>query len=148
MPAAAGTDPVNLDWQADAACTSIDPDLWFPQQWMPGDAAIQICSSCPVQAECLDFALQLQGVQGMEVAGIWGGLTATQRRSLKAGWRTCTECATRFQARTKTANELYCGDLCRREGRRKALARSEEKRRHRRAEQRAARRMTQKDQAI
>jgi WhiB family redox-sensing transcriptional regulator len=38
--------------------------------------AKSICRVCPVNAECLDYALTIR-----EPYGIWGGLTETERRS-------------------------------------------------------------------
>ena len=40
--------------------------------------AMKICNSCPVQAECLEFAME----NGID-AGIWGGLTRRQRTQLR-----------------------------------------------------------------
>jgi WhiB family redox-sensing transcriptional regulator len=42
--------------------------------------AKEICSSCPVQTECRDYAIGIR-----EQHGIWGGLTESERRTL-AGW--------------------------------------------------------------
>lgn len=67
------------DWIQRAVCRSVDPDLWYPDK---GDsvgsrAAIAICRSCPVRAQCLAYALD----HG-ERFGVWGGLSANQRRAL------------------------------------------------------------------
>ena len=50
------------------------PELWQPG---PGESPAQaqrICRSCPVQAACLQVALDSR-----EPAGVWGGLTETDR---------------------------------------------------------------------
>jgi WhiB family redox-sensing transcriptional regulator len=69
------------DWRDRAACRDEDPELFFPV----GDGAgaqdqiaraQAVCERCPVRQQCLDFALST----GQD-AGIWGGLTAAQRRS-------------------------------------------------------------------
>jgi hypothetical protein len=39
-----------------------------------------ICSSCPVVSQCLAWALET----GQD-AGVWGGLTADERRALRLG---------------------------------------------------------------
>lgn len=39
--------------------------------------AKSICSTCPVQGQCLEFALRND-----ERDGIWGGLTAKERKAL------------------------------------------------------------------
>ncbi len=76
------------DWRDDAACRDADPEVFFPD----GDTrsaraqvkmAKLICRGCPVSATCLSWAL----ASGQE-AGIWGGLTEDQRRSLhRRGFR-------------------------------------------------------------
>lgn len=66
------------DWVARAACRGHEqPDLWFPG---PGDntsfaAAAAICGTCPVAAECLEYAI----VQRIDY-GVWGGLGEKGRR--------------------------------------------------------------------
>lgn len=58
------------------------PDAWFPDlgsnasnetRW-----AKQMCKECPIQRECLEYALIAD-----EKYGIWGGLTATERDQLR-----------------------------------------------------------------
>lgn len=74
------------DWREQAACSSVDPDLWHPEGdevITKGRRAKAVCGSCPVQTECLEYAL----TQG-ENLGIWGGLTALERRRLKPGQTT------------------------------------------------------------
>lgn len=71
------------NWRARAACRDLDTELFFPAG-ETGDALEQtdrakaICRSCPVQDECLDYA-----VAANEQAGIWGGATETERRSIR-----------------------------------------------------------------
>ena len=64
-------------WQQLAACLHADPEVWFPSRsdWHIAQHAKQICQGCPVRGECLDQALA-EGYQH----GIWGGLTADERR--------------------------------------------------------------------
>lgn len=76
------------DWREQAACSSVDPDLWHPEGdevITKGRRAKAVCGSCPVQMECLDHALTHD-----ENLGIWGGLTAKERRRLKPGQTTPT----------------------------------------------------------
>ncbi|MEV0525997.1 WhiB family transcriptional regulator [Streptomyces sp. NPDC050439] len=70
-------------WQDQAECRrpeyARDRDLWYSDR-NTGDIgyAVDICKSlCPVRAACAQFALQTR-----EAFGIWGGLTARQRRSI------------------------------------------------------------------
>jgi WhiB family redox-sensing transcriptional regulator len=70
------------EWQSRAACKDCDPELFFPLgttgaavpdiEW-----AKTICATCPVQPECLDFALKTR-----QEFGIWGGTTEDERRAL------------------------------------------------------------------
>lgn len=67
------------DWTHQAACRDIDPELWFPRR---GDShtateAKAVCNTCPVQNECLEYALRWRINHG-----IWGGLTERRRRLL------------------------------------------------------------------
>jgi len=39
-----------------------------------------VCSTCPVKALCLTYALEAK-----EESGIWGGLTAKERQDLRSG---------------------------------------------------------------
>jgi WhiB family redox-sensing transcriptional regulator len=71
------------DWQHHAACTSHDPELFFPiGSASPAlaqlERARQICRSCPVQTRCLQWAISIGADDG-----IWGGLTEEERRSLR-----------------------------------------------------------------
>ena len=59
-----------------AACATVDPDLFFPED---GDAfgerrAKAICATCPVRAACLAAA-----IERAEPVGIFGGLTEQER---------------------------------------------------------------------
>lgn len=67
-------------WTARALCSRADPDLWFPgeEDHELAAAAIEVCSRCPVRADCLAHALAIG-----ERHGIWGGLTPTQRHHLR-----------------------------------------------------------------
>ena len=64
-------------WMSDALCAQIDGDLFFPEKGGATREAKQICQRCPVQAGCLDYALQ----RG-ERFGIWGGVSERDRRRL------------------------------------------------------------------
>lgn len=79
------TMPPALPWTVGAACTSVGPDLWFPQ---PSDRAAAtkakaVCSTCPVVADCLAYALD----QPESLDGIWGGLTLTERNRARRQMR-------------------------------------------------------------
>ncbi len=71
---------VDLDerpWAAYAACRGVDPDIFFPAEGDDGAAAVKICQGCPVQAACLEWALDSRVRYG-----VWGGTTEGDRRRL------------------------------------------------------------------
>lgn len=85
----AGRDP---DWVTSALCAQVgDPDMWFPgpDEYIRSQQARAICHRCPARTECLTEALRHD-----HTYGIWGGLTAEQRRTL-----------TRNRTRTPTCPE-------------------------------------------
>ena len=72
-------------WQLRAACRGPESALFFPpttperkdERDLREAKAKAICGECPVQTECLDYALGIR-----EPHGIWGGLTEAERRLL------------------------------------------------------------------
>jgi WhiB family redox-sensing transcriptional regulator len=74
-------------WREDAACASVDPDLFFPVG-VTGPAVGQIasakavCSECRSRAECLEFAITTN-----QEYGVWGGTSEEERRVLRRAWR-------------------------------------------------------------
>lgn len=80
-------------WQDDAACRSLPSEWWIeaptPEDhrldWDKAVTAIEICNRCPVQAECLQFALDFEAqMKPRERWGISGGLTPVQRAKVAA----------------------------------------------------------------
>lgn len=70
------------DWRDRARCLQTDPELWFPEKGTrTGEFAKRICAQCPVQRQCLDYALN----STERLDGIWGGMTETERRKLRLG---------------------------------------------------------------
>ena len=72
-----------MDWRHRSACRDEDPELFFPIG-NTGPALLQIeeakavCRRCEVVDECLRWAWET----GQD-AGVWGGLSEDERRSLK-----------------------------------------------------------------
>ena len=64
-------------WHQHGACRGADPNLFFPERGESVKEAKAVCERCPVRAECLDYAME-----NHEVVGIWGGLSARERRQL------------------------------------------------------------------
>lgn len=69
---------VEQEWQEQALCAQTDPEAFFPEKGGSTREAKRICQACPVQDECLEFALEHD-----ERFGIWGGLSERERRRLK-----------------------------------------------------------------
>ena len=71
-----------VDWRERAACLDEDPELFFPDGVTPRyarqiAAAVDVCRSCAVAEDCLEFALDQQ-----LNTGIWAGTTPDQRKVL------------------------------------------------------------------
>jgi WhiB family redox-sensing transcriptional regulator len=66
-------------WMAEGACAQVDPDLHFPLTDAMYDQiadAKKVCAGCPVLAKCREYGFT-------QSHGIWGGLTVTERRSIR-----------------------------------------------------------------
>lgn len=66
---------VDQDWRAFGNCAGRNPDLWFAAGALEHKMAKRICRNCPVQVECLTYAMEIPVDHG-----IWGGLTERERR--------------------------------------------------------------------
>lgn len=74
-------------WADSAACAGHNPEIWFPQLSKAGrhgvwqrnqlEQAKAICQGCPVREQCLTHAVDNQE------AGVWGGMTETERDELR-----------------------------------------------------------------
>lgn len=78
---------LTTNWRHQAACTDVDPELFFPvgrpgvtppEQDARTTRAKAVCRGCPVKAECLTWALD----HGDDY-GVWGGMDPDERRALK-----------------------------------------------------------------
>lgn len=67
-------------WAAFAACVGEFGPKFFPQTRADERIALAICRTCPVQAECLDHAIEHK-----ERHGVWGGTTERERRAMFRG---------------------------------------------------------------
>ena len=73
------------DWQLRAACRGPQAEVFFPpgtferkDEKLGREArAKDICRTCPVQRQCLDYAIAIK-----EPHGIWGGLNEAERRNM------------------------------------------------------------------
>ena len=73
----------STEWFAKAACKGLHVDLFHPKpnhrSITPNrdeQTAIAVCNGCPVKAECLQYAHDTH-----TTAGVWGGMTETQRNT-------------------------------------------------------------------
>ncbi len=72
-------------WQWRAACRGEDTVLFFPpsrpemkdERLTRERRAKAICAVCPVQVECLEYAIRTR-----EPHGVWGGLSEMERRAM------------------------------------------------------------------
>lgn len=71
-------------WARRAKCRDHpSPDLWFPTTdnggpgYSDNRAAIAICDDCPVQRDCLEYAID------HEEHGVWGGTSERERRRIR-----------------------------------------------------------------
>jgi WhiB family redox-sensing transcriptional regulator len=76
-----------MEWVHRAKCRDVDPELFFPigttgPAAAQIEAAKQVCVSCTVRDECLEWAL----TTGQD-AGVWGGTSEEERRSIRRARR-------------------------------------------------------------
>ena len=75
--------PQQVGWEERGACQQSDPELFFPVATR-GPAlrqlakAKEVCERCPVQVQCLEYALQ-----SGQSFGVWGGASEEERRLMR-----------------------------------------------------------------
>jgi WhiB family redox-sensing transcriptional regulator len=97
VPELASVELFRPEWQSQGACAGTDPADFFPERGAVDaiTAALAVCSTCTVTAECLAYALE-----NNEAAGVWGNTTPNQRRKLRKGrGRNGARCGTRWAYR-------------------------------------------------
>lgn len=82
--------PAPGDWVKHGACRPYPRSWWFPERGINlvqnGEAnntlrqAINICNTCVVKQQCLNYALMTP----RERYGVWGGTTEKDRRGMRA----------------------------------------------------------------
>ncbi len=80
------SEKADLSWQDRGACKGPCQAIFFPpprlerrtDRRLREARAKEICGACSVQDKCLTYAMEIS-----EQHGIWGGLTARERRALK-----------------------------------------------------------------
>ncbi|MEI6742088.1 MAG: WhiB family transcriptional regulator [bacterium] len=61
------------DWKSKGACKDMDYKVFFAETKSLINMAIEACNSCPVKAQCLEYAML------NNERGIWGGTTEKRR---------------------------------------------------------------------
>lgn len=96
-PYSAAPLPMRPAWQDSGSCKGADPALFFPERGKLTGPAKQICATCPVIEECLNYALS-EAIK----FGIWGGKSERERRQLRRSFVrfvTCEICSAKFPYR-------------------------------------------------
>lgn len=86
-------------WMDEALCAQVGWQMFFPSKGQPAAPAKRVCQMCPVQVECLQFALDHAVAHG-----IWGGTSEADRRRL--AWKATPALTTRVRAEVKP-KEFY-----------------------------------------
>lgn len=68
---------MNMSWRTKAACHGLDPQIFYPETDEEAETAKAVCSVCPVQGSCLEYALARR-----EKEGVWGGCNERERRRI------------------------------------------------------------------
>ncbi len=68
---------ISREWALQGECRGVDPDIFFPSINISENTRVakDICARCVVAYECLDYALAINGTEG-----IWGDTTEDERR--------------------------------------------------------------------
>lgn len=61
----------------EAACTGLDPELFYAESGVAIMRAKSFCSGCDVREKCLEWGIK------REEFGVWGGTTARERAALR-----------------------------------------------------------------
>jgi hypothetical protein len=80
-----------VEWLSQAACAGMDQRAFFANGCHSREqvrAAQKVCDSCPVRAQCADYAVQIG-----EKWGVWGGMSQKELRQKRH----------RFTSRAKTS---------------------------------------------
>ena len=65
------------DWMSEGNCRFEPPSTFFPSDGVGVEVAKRVCEDCPVQEQCLEYALTNRIDHG-----VWGGTSERQRRRI------------------------------------------------------------------
>lgn len=74
------------EWMIDGACTGKPADLFYPTQGHVPRPAVEICDTCTVKKECLDYSIEIQDWEG-----VWGGVPGRKRRAIAKARGICVD---------------------------------------------------------
>jgi WhiB family transcriptional regulator, redox-sensing transcriptional regulator len=66
------------EWHQEAACRGRGPDDFVRGPKADYGSTRELCASCPVRLECLEFALSDESL-----TGLWGGTTDMERKLMR-----------------------------------------------------------------
>ncbi len=73
---------VSIEWMAQAKCRDYPAEVFFPRDGVGVLITQKICDECPVEQDCLEYALENHVDHG-----IWGGKSERERRRLRSSRR-------------------------------------------------------------
>lgn len=68
----------NDEFMRAGLCAQTDPEAFHPDKGTPSTPAQAVCRRCPVEADCLEYALATD-----QRFGVWGGTTARERHAMR-----------------------------------------------------------------
>ncbi len=70
------------EWMERGVCRGMNPNIFFPESGhhLLTREALEACNTCPVQMECLDYAITHHLDHG-----IWGGTSERERVRIRRG---------------------------------------------------------------
>ena len=69
--------PDEYAWMLHGKCRGVKPADFFPSDGLGVEAAQQVCRTCDVRLECLEYALENRIEHG-----VWGGASERERRRI------------------------------------------------------------------
>lgn len=71
-------------WWHLAACNdeAVDAEWFHPEPGQSDDLALEVCSRCPVAADCREAAVEEEAGRGSYIFGVRGGMSAKDRGPL------------------------------------------------------------------
>jgi WhiB family redox-sensing transcriptional regulator len=90
------------EFMTQGLCAQTDPEAFFPEPGASVEPAKAVCRRCPVQTECLAYALTHD-----ERFGVWGGTSANERAVLRTQQNLPTCTARAREQKRDTARRMH-----------------------------------------